>query len=61
MDHELLKRFHLNHRYIMRQIGTSDYMSLLKEHNVEYQGTDAATRSELAKVLARKNITLGVK
>lgn len=55
---ELIETFNLNNSYISRQISLSNYLNLLKEHNVSYQGSDQATRSELAKVLARKNIKL---
>ena len=54
----LIQAFNQNNKYIARQISLTAYMNLLKEHNVQYQGSDIATRSELAKVLARKNIVL---
>lgn len=54
----LIAAFNENNEYISRQISLTKYMELLKDHNVEFQGSDALTRSQLAKVLARKNIIL---
>jgi hypothetical protein len=54
----LIEAFNQNNNYISRQISLSKYMDLLKEHNIEFQGSDALTRSCLAKVLAKKNIVL---
>lgn len=55
----LIATFNQNNAYISRQISLTKYLELLKEHNVDFQGSDSATRSELAKTLARKNIVLG--
>ena len=54
----LIAAFNQNNKYISRQISLTKYLELLSVHGVEYQGSDSATRSELAKVLARKNIIL---
>jgi hypothetical protein len=54
----LIAAFNQNNAYISRQISLAKYLELLKEHNVSFQGSDSVTRSELAKVLARKNIVL---
>jgi hypothetical protein len=55
----LIATFNQNNAYISRQISLTKYLELLKKHNVDFQGSDSATRSELAKTLARKNIVLG--
>jgi hypothetical protein len=55
---ELNVAYNKNKSYIARQISLTKYLELLKEHNVEYQGSDMLTREQLAKTLARKNIVL---
>lgn len=54
----LIEAFNKNSNFIARQMSHSQYMEMLKSHDVQPQGSDSATRSELAKVLARKNIVL---
>jgi hypothetical protein len=54
----LLELFNKNNSFISRQISLSKYIELLKAHNVSFQGSDSATRSELAKTLSRKGILL---
>ncbi len=54
----LNERFAINSHFIARQISMPMYKELLATHNVEFQGTDHATRAQLAKVLAGKGIVL---
>lgn len=58
MTTELIVAFNQNLKYIARQISNSKYLELLRLHGVKFQGSDIGTRSELAKVLARKKIIL---
>ncbi len=58
MSQEVIAAFNKNSHYISRHMSMSKYLDLLVEYKIENQGSDHATRNELAKRLALAGVIL---